>query len=191
MGSSDVASNSLIDEILEEHREWSEGHEAGWAGYRNHAQRVFVFARQLVDPRPDAEEKLAIAAAFHDLAVFRTLDYLIPNLEAMEVWLDTHQRSAWRREIGLAMTLHHRVRPYRGEAAWLVEPMRRADWNECTVGVMASGIPREFVRRSRSAFPLGRHFTSYAASHIASHAITHPLNPFPFWRSRLALRRLA
>lgn len=50
-----------------------------WVGYRNHAQRVFVFASQLVEPRADAAEQLAIAAAFHDIAVFRTVDYLVPN----------------------------------------------------------------------------------------------------------------
>jgi hypothetical protein len=190
VGFSGIASHPLIDEILEEHRDWSEGHDAGWAGYRNHAQRVFVFARQLVEPRPDAAEKMAIAAAFHDLAVFRTVDYLIPNLDAMEAWLHAHGRAEWHREIGLAMTLHHRVRRYRGDAAWLVEPMRRADWVECTLGVMPSGIPRGLVRRSQRAFPMGRDFISYAAMQIATHAITHPLNPLPFWRSRTALQRL-
>jgi hypothetical protein len=75
-----LTSDPLIDEILDEHRGWSEGDDAGWAGYRNHAQRVFLFARHLVEPLPKANEKLAIAAAFHDLAVFRTLDYLGPTL---------------------------------------------------------------------------------------------------------------
>lgn len=182
-----LVTDPLIDEILKEHHEFSEGDEAGWAGYRNHAQRVFIFARRLAEARPDADEMIAIAAAFHDLAVFRTLNYLVPNLKAMELWLAAHGRPEWRREIGLAMTMHHRVRPYGREAAWLVEPIRRADWIEVTGGVMAAGVPRELVRQAQRELPLGS-FASKSALRIAGHAATHPFDPLPFWRSRSALR---
>jgi hypothetical protein len=189
MPAAPLATDPLIDEILEEHREFSEGDEAGWAGYRNHAQRVFIFASRLAEPRPDTGEMIAIAAAFHDLAVFRTLDYLVPNLEAMDIWLATRGRPEWRREIGLAITMHHRVRPYRGEAAWLVEPMRRADWIEVTGGVMTAGVPRDLVRRAQHELPMGS-FASKSGLRIAAHAVTHPLDPLPFWRSRSALRHV-
>jgi hypothetical protein len=184
-----LAIDPLIDEILAEHREFSEGDEVGWAGYRNHAQRVFIFASRLAEPRSEAGEMIAIAAAFHDLAVFRTLDYLVPNLEALDTWLATRGRPEWRREVGLAITMHHRVRPYRGEAAWLVEPMRRADWIEVTGGVMTAGVPRELVRRAQRELPLGS-FASKSGLRIAAHAATHPLDPLPFWRSRSALRHV-
>jgi hypothetical protein len=121
--------------------------------------------------------------------VFRTLDYLAPNLQAMEAWLVARRRTEWRREIGLAMTMHHRVRPYRAEAAWIVEPIRRADWIECTGGAMAAGLPRSLVRQAQRQFPIGR-FARDSAVRIAANAITHPLDPLPFWRSRRALDQL-
>jgi hypothetical protein len=145
-------------------------------------QRVFLFARHLGKPRPDAEEKIAIAAAFHDIAVFQTLDYLIPNLRIMEKWLAGHSRLEWHREIALAMTMHHRVRPYRGEAAWLVEPMRRADWIEVTAGRLHPGVPGELVRQAQRELPMGS-FARKSGLRIVAHALTHPLNPMPFWRS--------
>jgi hypothetical protein len=182
--------NPLIDEILDEHRAtWSEGDEVGWTGYRNHAQRVFLFARHLAEPRPDAGEKIAITAAFHDIAVFQTLDYLVPNLRVMEAWLAAHGRRDWHREIALAMTMHHRVRPYRGEAAWLVEPMRRADWIEVTAGRVHPGVPGELVRRVQRELPMGS-FATKSGLRIVAHALTHPLDPMPFWRSGRALRQL-
>lgn len=184
-----LATSPLIDEILEEHREFSEGDEVGWVGYRNHAQRVFIFASRLADSRPEAGEMIAVAAAFHDLAVFRTLDYLVPNLHALETWLAARGRPEWRRELELAITMHHRLRPYRGEAAWLVEPIRRADWIEVTGGVMTAGLPRDLVRRAQRGFPMGR-FASKSALRIGAHAVTHPLDPLPFWRSRSALRHV-
>lgn len=187
-----LASDPLIDEILAEHRGWSGGDVDGWAGYRNHAQRVLIFARRLRCPDaadPEADEKLAVAAAFHDLAVFTTVDYLRPNLEAMSTWLTARGRSHWVREVGLAMTLHHRVRPYRGEATGIVEPIRRADWIECTGGAVTWGLPRAFVRQARRRFPMGR-FATDSAMRIAVHALSHPANPLPFWRSGSVLADL-
>jgi hypothetical protein len=185
-----IATNTLIDEILDEHRAaWSEGDEVGWIGYRNHAQRVFLFARHLAEPRPDAGEKIAIIAAFHDIAVFQTLDYLVPNLRVMEAWLAAQGRLDWHREIALAMTMHHRVRPYRGEAAWLVEPMRRADWIEVTAGRVHPGVPGELVRQAQRELPMGS-FATKSGLRIVAHALTHPLDPMPFWRSGRALRQL-
>lgn len=190
MPSLTFATHPLIDEILEEHRSaWSEGDEVGWSGYRNHAQRVFLFARHLAKTGPDVEEKIAIAAAFHDIAVFQTLDYLIPNLRVMETWLAGHERLDWYREIALAMTMHHRVRPYRGEAAWLVEPIRRADWTEVTAGRLHIGVPGELVRRAQLELPLGK-FATRSGLRIVAHALTHPLDPMPFWRSGRALQQL-
>jgi hypothetical protein len=103
--------------------------------------------------------------------------------------LAARRRSDWRREIGLAMTMHHRVRAYRGEAAWIVEPIRRADWVECTGGIHTAGLPRGLVRQAQRQFPMGS-FATRSALRIAAHAITHPLNPLPFWRSQRALDRL-
>lgn len=184
-----LATSSLIDAILHDHRQtWSGGDDVGWSGYRNHAQRVFLFARELIGPDPEQEEQIAIAAAFHDIAVFQTLDYLVPNLEAMDVWLADYGRQEWRKDIGLAMTLHHRVRPYQGEGEWLVEGIRRADWVEVSGGLVHSGIPGELVRRARRELPMGS-FATKSAMRIAGHAVTHPLNPMPFWRSRNAVGR--
>jgi hypothetical protein len=44
------------------------------------------------------------------------------------------------------IAFHHRIRTYRGEHARLVEPFRRADWNDFTMGLVKGGIPRELRR---------------------------------------------
>ncbi|WP_209448918.1 hypothetical protein [Rhodococcus qingshengii] len=186
----ELATSSLIDEILAEcGPEWSFGDEEGWKGYRNHAQRVFLFARELTPPGPGVEERIAIVAAFHDLAAIQTVDYLDVNLAPMRAWLAAHDRQGWEREIALAMTLHHRIRPYRGEAAWLVECIRRADWIEVTGGVLNFGLSRGFIRYARRSLP-NRKFVTDAGIKIIQHALTHPRNPFPFWRSGLSLAEL-
>lgn len=52
--------------------------------YRGHIYRVLSFARVLVPDGEQRDAKLAVAAAFHDLDVFSTLDYLIPSIRAQD-----------------------------------------------------------------------------------------------------------
>jgi hypothetical protein len=72
----------LVDEILDARRDFARGHMAAFEGYRNHAHRVYNFARSIALWAPDDEDKAAIAAAFHDLCAFDGLDYIEPSIEA-------------------------------------------------------------------------------------------------------------
>jgi hypothetical protein len=179
----------LIEEILEDRREHARGNDAAWDGYRGHAQRVFNFARALASPTPQDEEKLAIAAAFHDLFVFDGLDYLEPSMDAAADYLRETGRSEWEREVALTIAFHHRVRPYRGEHARLVEPFRRADWNDFTMGVVRWGVPRELRRAAATEFPVSE-FVPKALTRLALMWLPrHPLRPAPVFRGGAALRR--
>ena len=52
-------------------------------GYRNHAYRVANLCAALRPPDPDSRDRIAIAAAFHDLGIWTadTFDYLPPSIE--------------------------------------------------------------------------------------------------------------
>jgi HD domain len=107
----------LIDDILDARREYARGDTAAFEGYRNHAHRVYTFARSIASLSPEDQDKLAIAAAFHDLCVFDGLDYLEPSIEEAARYLRETGREEWDREVALMIASHHRVRPYRGEHA--------------------------------------------------------------------------
>jgi hypothetical protein len=102
----------LADEILESHRQLAHGDEAGYDAYKAHVYRVVNFARALTPHRPDRDDKLAIAAAFHDLAPFDTLDYLVPSIEAQDAWLQETGRENWSDELALIVAEHHRLSRY-------------------------------------------------------------------------------
>jgi hypothetical protein len=179
----------LIDEILDARREHARGQHAAFEGYRNHAHRILNFARAISDFTPEDEEKVAIAAAFHDLCAFDGLDYLEPSIEEAGRYLEETGREAWDREIAYVIAFHHRVRPYRGEFARLVEPFRRADWNDFTMGMVRAGIPRDVRKAAEPEFPVSD-FVPKAVTKVAlSWLPRHPLRPAPPFRGGAALRR--
>ena len=179
----------LIDEILDARREYARGDLAAWEGYRNHAHRVYNFARSISSFSSDDEDKTAIAAAFHDLCAFDGLDYLEPSIKEAARYLRETKRQEWDREVALMIAFHHRVRPYRGEYARLVEPFRRADWNDFTMGLVRGGIPREMRKAADAELPV-TDFVPKAIVRLAlGWLLRHPLRPAPVFRGRAALRR--
>jgi hypothetical protein len=152
-----LRSSPLAEEILESHRHRARGDDAGYDAYK---ARVVNFARALTPDAPDRDEKLAIAAAFHDIAAFDTLDYLVPSIEAQDAWLQRTGREAWSDELALIIAEHHRLsgygpaRPY----APLVEAVRRADLIDVSQGLIRFGIPSSYVKEVRAAFDAGVFF---------------------------------
>lgn len=155
-----IRSSPLAEEILESHRDRARGDDAGYDAYKAHAYRVMNFARALTPDLSDRDDKLAIAAAFHDIAAFDTLDYLVPSIEAQDAWLRQTGREAWSGELALIVAEHHRLsgygpaRPY----APLVEAVRRADLVDVSQGLIRFGIPSSYVKEVRAAFDAGVFF---------------------------------
>ena len=150
----------LAEEILESHRHLARGDDAGYDAYKAHVYRVVNFARALTPDVPDRDDNLAIAAAFHDLAAFETLDDLVPSIQAQDVWLQQTRRETWSDELALIVAEHHRLsgygpaRPY----APLVEAVRRADLVDVSQGLIRFGIPSSYVKEVRAAFDAGVFF---------------------------------
>ena len=179
----------LIDEILDARRDFARGHLAAFEGYRNHAHRVYNFARSIASWPPDDEDKAAIAAAFHDLCAFDGLDYIGPSIEEAGRYLRETGREAWDREVACTIAFHHRVRPYRGEHASLVEPFRRADWNDFTMGLVRGGVPRELREAADAEFPVSDFVPKAIARLTLGWLPRHPFRPAPVFRGGAALRR--
>jgi hypothetical protein len=138
----------LAEEILESHRHRARGDDAGYDAYKAHVYRVVNFARALTPDEPDRDDKLAIAVAFHDLAAFDTLDYLVPSIEAQDAWLQQAGREAWSDELALIVAEHHRLSGYAATRPYapLVEAVRRADLVDVSQFVR-QGSPRRLRRR--------------------------------------------
>jgi hypothetical protein len=156
-----VRSVPLAEEILESNRHRARGDDVGYDAYKAHVYRVLNFARALTSDGPDRDDKLAIATAFHDLAVFDTLDYLVPSIQAQDAWLQQTGREAWSDELALIVAEHHRLFRYGSHRAHapLVEAVRRADLIDASQGLIRFGLPGAYVKQVRAAFDASLFFT--------------------------------
>jgi hypothetical protein len=183
-----LRTHPLLEEIFATHREHARGDDVGYEGYRGHAYRVLNLARAIVpDDDGERDDKLAVAAAFHDLDAFSALDYLASSIRAQDAWLQRTGREAWAPELAVVVAQHHRFLPYRGAHAPLAEAFRRADLADLSQGLVRSGIPRQHVRTVRAAFDVGTFFTRVVPRAIGRNLVHHPLDPLPNARARRAL----
>ena len=151
--------------------------------YRNHVHRVAALALHGREGDAVAVEKVAIAAALHDMGIWtdHTFDYLQPSIRLAEAHLAATGRSGWAPEIGAMILEHHKLTPWRGEASWLVEPFRRADWTDVSWGLLRFGTPPASVRQLYARWP-DAGFHALLVRLELRHLGRHPLNPLPVLR---------
>ena len=175
-----VADLAPLDAVLREHAAALGG---DFTGYRNHAYRVANLCLALAPDVPERVEKVALAAAFHDLGIWTdgTFDYLAPSIRLARAHLARAGRPAWTGEIEAMIADHHKLSRARAAPHPLVEPFRRADWIDVTRGLRAFGLPRRFLREVFAAWPnAGFH---RRLLQLSLHRLrTHPLNPLPMFR---------
>lgn len=184
-----VHTHPLAEEILESHRYRAHGDDVGFDAYKAHVYRVLNYARALSEDVPDRDDKLAIAVSFHDLAVFDTLDYLVPSIVAQDAWLQRTGRTQWSDELAVMVAEHHRFTRYAAPRphAVLVEAMRRADLVDVSQGLVRFGLPGAFVKEVRGSFDAGVFFKRVIPAGAVKTARTW--QPLGFLRPGDALRR--
>ena len=168
---------ATLDRVLEAHAaELGED----FTAYRNHAYRVANLCAALNPGDSQKIEKIAIAAAFHDLGIWtaRTFDYLAPSIELACTHLGCGGHDDWRAGVAGMIREHHKIRSFRGPDAELVEPFRRADWIDVSLGVLTFGLPRARLREIFARWP-NAGFHQRLVQLTLREARRHPLRPLP------------
>lgn len=170
-----------LDELLAQHVS-AMGRDA--VPYRNHAYRVANLCFAFVPPDPDTVHKIAIAAALHDMGIWteRTFDYLQPSIALARTHLQRIGKAEWADEVTAMILEHHKLSPYRGRADWLVEPFRRSDWIDVTVGLRSFGVPRARLRDLLRRWPDAGFHLGLVRQELKRFA-THPWSPLPMLRA--------
>jgi hypothetical protein len=166
-----------LDRVLETHAVELGG---DLIAYRNHAYRVVNLCAALAPCASDSLEKVALAAAFHDLGIWtaHTFDYLEPSVALACSHLDCAGHGDWRDTVAGMIREHHKIRVFRGADAGFIEPFRRADWIDVSLGVLSFGLPRARLREIFRRWP-NAGFHQRLAQLTFKRLRTHPLSPIP------------
>ena|SRR5215471_2753475 len=99
-------------------------------------------------------EKIAVAAAFHDLGIWtnKTFDYIAPSVAIARRHLAARAMADWIPEIEAMIVDHHKVTPSRADPQSLVE-FRRADWIDVSRGLRRFGLPQTFIAAVATTWP--------------------------------------
>ncbi len=172
--------SALLDEVLAAYQQVLG---VDYSAYKNHCMRVFNFCLALAGEGADAENKIAIAALFHDLGIWtdNTLDYILPSQRLARQYLEKSGRAAWCDEIEAMIGEHHKLTRYRANASSLVEPFRKADWIDVSGGMLRFRLPDDFVTDVLEAFP-NAGFHKKLVALAVERLKTHPFSPFPMMK---------
>lgn len=165
----------ILDRVLDGYAE-----ELGddFTAYRNHTYRVVNLCVAFSPDSAASLEKIAVAAAFHDLGIWtdHTFDYLPPSVRLARAHLIASGQENWTSEITGMILEHHKVLPHRGDR--LVEQFRCADWVDISKGVIRFGLSRQHVNEVLAVWPdagFHRRLVQLAIRRLR----THPWNPLP------------
>lgn len=144
------------DEIVE--RELARLREAVGAdfdGYRNHIYRVLTYAMHFLGGEARWREPVAFALAYHDAGLWTDakLAYLEPSEARAETARQAHAPHLDARLVRDLIHWHHKVTPFRGPDAEVVNAVRKADWIDASGGRLGKGVSRREIVTVMTAIP--------------------------------------
>lgn len=150
--------------------------------YRNHCQRLLALILRRRHCSLDECGDLVVALTCHDLGIWtdHTLDYLAPSARLGEAEAERGDSLQAQRIVDL-IQWHHKITPFRGADAGLVNALRRADWFDVVFGAVARWSPNPELREIYRRFPtLGFHWMLFRL--VLRRLRQKPWSPLPMFR---------
>ncbi|NTU57965.1 MAG: HD domain-containing protein [Chlorobiaceae bacterium] len=172
-----VMKSDLIDNLFDGYRDVLG---PDYDAYRNHCLRVFNFCLRLTRGKPVAEEKIAIAAFFHDIGIWtdKTLDYIVPSQEHAAAYLKKSGKAEWIDEITAMIGEHHKLSAYKENPEWLVEAFRKSDMVDLSGGMIRFKMSDKFFNDVLEEFPY-EGFHKMLLQLLVERLKTRPFNLLP------------
>lgn len=123
--------------------------------YRAHVYRVISYAMHFLEQDESHRALVETVLVFHDIGLWTSgeLAYLGPS-EAIALKENAEQNLGLDPELlRAAIHWHHKITPYRGPGAEVVNAVRKADWIDASNGKIRKGLSAEQVRAVEQAIP--------------------------------------
>ena len=170
----------LLEGILVQ---WKDVIGPAFEGYKNHVYRMAIFCMALHPCNAEEQEKIVIAACFHDIGIWtgNTIDYIPPSLPPAMEYLELRGLGHWSKEIELMISEHHKLTKYQNEKYPLVEIFRRGDLVDFSLGLFKAGLSPSYIDAFHDRSP-NAGFHKNLVRLAARWFVKHPLNPAPMMK---------
>ena len=163
--------------------EWQSVIGPDYEGYRNHAVRMAIFCSSLRPCSEEEKQKIAIAAAFHDIGIWtaKTVDYIEPSVPPALEYLKKNNLQHWAEEITLMISEHHKLTRYKDEKYPLVELFRQGDLVDFSLGLAKFGLAADHIAVVKNEYP-NAGFHKNLVKLASAWFVRHPWNPAPMMK---------
>lgn len=126
-----------------------------YLGYRNHVYRTITYAMHFLNNNEEYEQLVETAFVYHDLGLWT--DHELAYLEPSEaVALADNEKYGWGldpEQLQGAIHWHHKISPYKGPHAEVINACRKADWVDASMGMVRKGLDKSIIKEVESVFP--------------------------------------
>jgi hypothetical protein len=150
------ASDPIIDEYL---AKYADVIGDDMTAYKGHLLRVESYAYHFLGQGAsvDTETRRAVSAAlaYHDIALWTdlTLAYLEPSRDRAARDLKASFNAEQLELIENIIYWHHKITPFEGPHADIVNAVRKADWVDATMGTVHFGMPTHCISKAVQSIP--------------------------------------
>ena len=128
-----------------------------YEAYRGHVLRVKTYAMHFLnnpDRYADFKKAISMGLAYHDIALWtdHTLAYLEPSRDraARDMVSFNEEEKELVQNI---IYWHHKITPFEGPNADIVNAIRKADWIDASQGLIHQGMPKKHILKTVKAIP--------------------------------------
>ena len=147
-----ISNNKVVEEYLGRYKEViGEDYE----GYRNHIYRVLTYSMHYMGDKQEALPLVAIALVYHDIGLWTAgrLNYLEPGIDLLTKECTPKYSPLEVELMNDIIDFHHKVTPYVGNNADIINAVRKADWIDATLTIVNHGMSQENTKLVRNALP--------------------------------------
>lgn len=127
-----------------------------YEGYRGHIYRVLTYSNHFLHGNEEKLHVIAAALVFHDIGLWTdgTLAYLDPSVSRAEEYFDKKTFTSKDRQLVKDIIYwHHKVTPFEGPHAEVVNAVIKADLIDASNGLFTRGMPRSHIKIVNDAIP--------------------------------------
>lgn len=156
-----ITSNEVIETNLNRYKDVIGD---DYLGYRNHLYRVLTYSQHFLHGDTTYLSEIAMALVYHDIGLWTdsTLAYLEPSSFRAETEGKEGFSDAQMELIKSLVYWHHKITPFRGAHADIVNAVRKADWIDASMGLITQRMPKSVIQKVSEGIPAAGFYDTLA-----------------------------